>query len=99
MKFNRTLTELGLPEWRVYFVDYKGLKRCIKALQKQAADSSPAPGYDALRAQFDERLECELAKVARFYEMKIQWALAQLSKHRRALTAVVRQIGAWVCLS
>lgn len=91
MKFNRTLTELGLPEWRVYFVDYKGLKRCIKALTKQASDASPAPGYDALRAQFDERLESELAKVARFYEMKIQWAHAQLSKHRRALTAVVRQ--------
>ena len=85
MKFNKTLEELSLPEWRVYFIDYKALKTCIRTL----ASLRFSERYENLCETFDNKLESELEKVVRFYEMKIAWSLAQITKHQRALSAVV----------
>lgn len=66
----------------------------IKALAAEGLNGSETISADATYAsqcsRFDEKLEEELSKVARFYEMKKQWSLAQMAKHQRALSAVVR---------
>lgn len=83
MKFNKTLTDLSLPEWRVYFIDYKALKKHIKALQ------ATQEAYERLCEMFNERLEAELDKVAKFYAIKTTWSRAQIAKYQRTLSSVV----------
>ncbi len=59
MKFNKTLIERALPEWRIYLLDYKSLKRAIKEVVKLGSES----GHDSVRF-FEDALETELVCVA-----------------------------------
>lgn len=67
MKFAKELLQTALPEWRVFFISYKRLKRVLKTLIEQgktAGDDLP----------FWTALGEELSRVKRFYEAKYSWA-------------------------
>lgn len=44
MKFSNTLEATMLPEWRQYYIDYKGLKKVLK----QVCTAVPAPATSSL---------------------------------------------------
>jgi len=59
------------------------LKKHIKALQ------ATQEAYERLCEMFNERLEAELDKVAKFYAIKTTWSRAQIAKYQRTLSSVV----------
>ncbi|KAF7533207.1 hypothetical protein G7054_g7282 [Neopestalotiopsis clavispora] len=73
MKFGRTLPRNQVPEWASSYIDYKGLKKLIKA----AAESSAKSGKKADLAEFFFALDRNLEDVDSFYNKKFSEA------HRR----------------
>ncbi|KAA0162289.1 hypothetical protein FNF27_03150 [Cafeteria roenbergensis] len=72
MHFSKTLLAAiaaALPEWSLFFVDYKQLKKVAKAV---ASGAIPA-------AEFWASLEAEKTKVRRFYLDKEAWAIRLLA--------------------
>lgn len=65
MKFAKELLQTALPEWRVFFISYKRLKRVLKSLIEQGSGDD-VPFWTALGE--------ELSRVKRFYESKHLWA-------------------------
>ena len=76
-----------LLEWSVYFLDYRSVKRLISTLPAAAASSaapegapqSAAPVHAAIDA-FSRALSTELARVARFWQRKREWAEGALCR-------------------
>ena len=65
MKFNKTLCNSVLQEWRFYSVDYKAMKKALKA--------SPNGGID--HDQFFRLFELSKGKLDKFYHSKEKWAI------------------------
>jgi cytidyltransferase-like protein len=68
MKFGKTLAERTLKEWRFYSVDYKALKKAIKACKENSSTESNTPAF------FDI-LDNSEAKLVKFYSEKENWAM------------------------
>lgn len=88
MKYGKHLAArtLELPEYSTAFIDYKGLKKLIKAL---SANGDPRQLQDN-KAQFFFRVERELEKVNTFYLAKqgeLQVRLAGLQEKRSGVLA------------
>lgn len=64
MKFGRTLREKTLKEWRFYSVDYKAMKKALKANNGNANEEDFFRLYDESQT-----------KVAKFYQEKENWAM------------------------
>ena len=60
----------ALPEWKLYFVDYKSLKQFIR--------NNSGESDERLVDIFLKKLELEKAKIARFYNGKIEFCLNYL---------------------
>ncbi|KAI0136968.1 glycerophosphoryl diester phosphodiesterase [Xylariales sp. AK1849] len=73
MKFGRNLPRNQVPEWAPSYIDYKGLKKLIKA----ASESSANAGKKADLAEFFFALDRNLEDVDSFYSKKFAEA------HRR----------------
>jgi len=70
MKFGRTLRESLLMEWRFYAVDYKTMKKCLKAYSQESEEGSSSEepvDFDSLIADSKLRLKT-------FYEDRESWA-------------------------
>jgi glycerophosphodiester phosphodiesterase len=76
MKFGQNLPRNQVPEWASSYIDYKGLKKLIKAAQKAAED-----GHDPDLAGFSFTLDRQLENVDTFYNRKY----AELSRRLRLL--------------
>jgi len=72
MKFGKTLTEKALPEWKLYFLDYKALKVIIKQIS-----SSTDEEHIQL---FFTKLAAEQEKIVKFYLDKENWCLQHFEK-------------------
>jgi SPX domain protein involved in polyphosphate accumulation len=64
MKFGRTLREKTLKEWRFYSVDYKAMKKALKANDGNADEG------EFFRLYYDSQ-----AKISKFYHDKETWAM------------------------
>lgn len=71
MKFGKTVRERSIKEWKVYYVDYKGLKQKIK---KAAEDANRDDDKDELRSSFDDLLTTSEETISKFYNSKESWA-------------------------
>lgn len=94
MKFNKELLASALPEWRLYFLDYKALKKVIKLVGGDDVVPPAGSGQTMLdqptpeTAQFWVTLEKELVKIHRFYQLKSAWAARQLSAVESAVSGL-----------
>jgi cytidyltransferase-like protein len=68
MKFGKTLAERTLKEWRFYSVDYKALKKAIRACKENSSTESNTP-------EFFDILDNSEAKLVKFYSEKENWAM------------------------
>ena len=66
MKFGKQLVSSQVHEWKVYYVDYKPLKKEIKQSAEKSGDESNA---------FLDKLSKSEYKLSRFYSDKEQWAV------------------------
>mmetsp|Transcript_7679 Transcript_7679/g.14494 ORF Transcript_7679/g.14494 Transcript_7679/m.14494 type:complete len:428 (-) Transcript_7679:430-1713(-) len=69
MKFNKTLNASILKEWRFYSVDYKLMKKTLKADANHNDDST---GIDS--SEFFRLYELSKSKLIKFYNDKDKWA-------------------------
>ena len=58
MKFGRNLPRNQVPEWASHYINYKGLKKLIKACAEAARDGRPADTAGA--SAFSIEYPCEL---------------------------------------
>lgn len=68
MKFGKTLAERTLKEWRFYAVDYKALKKTIKAYKENSSTEPNMP-------EFFDILDNSEAKLVKFYSEKENWGM------------------------
>lgn len=69
MKFNKTLNESILKEWKFYSVDYKAMKKALK-------DN----GSGMSTEEYFEQYELSKKKLTKFYTDKEKWAVAYYDK-------------------
>ena len=48
MKFAKYLESESIPEWRKAYIDYKGLKKKLKAIEKVKTRYDPLEGFDEI---------------------------------------------------
>jgi len=71
MKFGRTLRESLLMEWRFYAVDYKAMKKCLKAYSTEVEEGS---NREEVLGDFDSLIEDSKLMFKTFYEDRELWA-------------------------
>jgi len=71
MKFGRTLRESLLMEWRFYAVDYKAMKKCLKAYSTEVEEGS---NREEVLGDFDSLIEDSKLRFKTFYEDRELWA-------------------------
>jgi len=72
MKFGKQLLEKALPEWKLYFLDYKALKMIIRQISNCADEEHIQ--------QFFTKLSAEQEKIAKFYIDKESWCFQHFEK-------------------
>ncbi|KAK3397257.1 Glycerophosphoryl diester phosphodiesterase family-domain-containing protein [Sordaria brevicollis] len=73
MKFGRNLPRNQVPEWAAFYINYKGLKKLIKAAQEAAKNGEPVD-----LAEFFFALDRNLEDVDSFYNKKYAEAYRRL---------------------
>jgi len=71
MKFGRTLRESLLMEWRFYAVDYKAMKKCLKAYSTEVEEGS---NREEVLGDFDSLIADSKLRFKTFYEDRELWA-------------------------
>ncbi|GKT47093.1 glycerophosphocholine phosphodiesterase GDE1 [Colletotrichum spaethianum] len=74
MKFGRNLPRNQVPEWAAFYINYKGLKKLIKAAAQSAKD-----GEKVDLAEFFFALDRNLEDVDSFYNRKLGEAVRRLN--------------------
>ncbi|OHW90621.1 glycerophosphoryl diester phosphodiesterase [Colletotrichum incanum] len=74
MKFGRNLPRNQVPEWAAFYINYKGLKKLIKAAARSAKD-----GEKVDLAEFFFALDRNLEDVDSFYNRKLGEAVRRLN--------------------
>ena len=87
MKFGKFLEEKSKPEWRLYYVDYKYLKKVIKEM-KLAIQNQTQSKKDA-ELLFTKSIELEINKVNDFFLMIEKEIQGKLSSLRQLLNKAV----------
>lgn len=87
MKFGKFLEEKSKPEWRLYYVDYKYLKKVIKEM-KLAIQNQTQTKKDA-ELLFTKAIELEINKVNDFFLMIEKEVQGKLSALRQLLNKAV----------
>ena len=86
MKFNKTLNANIINEWQFYSIDYKAMKKTLKAGSEAGAEG----GMESSNAssEFFAVLEQSKAKLTKFYTEKEAWATAYLDTVEERLNAL-----------
>jgi len=71
MKFGRTLRDSLLMEWRFYAVDYKAMKKCLKAYSTEGDEGS---SREQVLGDFDNLISDSKSRLKTFYEDRESWA-------------------------
>jgi cytidyltransferase-like protein len=86
MKFNKTLNANIINEWQFYSIDYKAMKKTLKAESGAGAEAG-MEGSD-VSSDFFALLEQSQAKLTKFYTEKEAWATAYLDTVEDRLNAL-----------
>ena len=80
MKFGRTLRESLLMEWRFYAMDYKSLKKCLKAYTT-SQDKEVLSDFDTIISESKVNLST-------FYQDRESWAVKYMEDYEDKVTAL-----------
>ena len=87
MKFGKFLEEKSKAEWRLYYVDYKYLKRVIKTMSSEIENQNQSK--KELENKFTKSIELEINKVNDFFLMIEKEIQGKLTSLRQLLNKTV----------
>ena len=94
MKFGKTLAKEIQPEWRIFFIDYKGLKKLIKKIVFCSQQSGEAGSDQRAKSveDFNVALNREKTTVRRFYVLMVSSLLKKIEHLKHAWDDFSRRI-------
>ncbi|CAI5759916.1 unnamed protein product [Candida verbasci] len=96
MKFGKTYLSHQIPEWTIYYMNYKQLKKIIKSIDSEDIDAKPTQNGEANELDYPEiisqilssfffELDRDIEKVDSFYNAKFKEYERRLNKIKEIL--------------